>query len=82
MKEVREYCEGDIDGTFVNYATQRNGKRCSAAEGFLKPAMGRPNLQVHPQGRRSTKSCSRTTVLSVCASSTTAGPAISASTAR
>jgi len=46
MREVREYCEGDIDGTFVNYATQRNGRRCSAAEGFLKPAMNRPNLQV------------------------------------
>jgi choline dehydrogenase len=46
MKQVAEYCEGDIDGTFVNYATQRNGKRCSAAEGFLKPALGRKNLEV------------------------------------
>ena len=46
MPEVEDYCAGDIDGTFVNHATQRNGKRCSAAEGFLKPAMNRPNLQV------------------------------------
>ncbi|MDG2005547.1 MAG: GMC family oxidoreductase N-terminal domain-containing protein [Novosphingobium sp.] len=46
MGEVEDYCAGDIDGTFVNHATQRNGKRCSAAEGFLKPAMSRPNLQV------------------------------------
>ena len=46
MKQVEDYCAGDIDGTFVNYATQRNGKRCSTAEGFLKPALKRPNLEV------------------------------------
>ena len=46
MREVTDYCAGDIDGTFVNFATQRNGKRCSAAEGFLKPALRRPNLKV------------------------------------
>ena len=46
MREVADYCAGDIDGTFVNFATQRNGRRCSAAEGFLKPALKRPNLKV------------------------------------
>src|ERR1019366_7938904 len=33
-------------GTFVNLATQRNGQRCSTAEGFLKPARSRRNLEV------------------------------------
>ena len=46
MREVEDYCAGDIDGTFVNLATQRGGKRCSTAEGFLKPALKRPNLKV------------------------------------
>jgi choline dehydrogenase len=46
MREIEDYCAGDIDGTFANFATQRNGKRCSAAEGFLKPALKRPNLKV------------------------------------
>lgn len=46
MREIPDYCEGDIDGAFINLATQRNGQRCSTAEGFLKPAMNRRNLQV------------------------------------
>ncbi len=46
MRQVEDYCAGDIDGTFVNLATQRGGKRCSTAEGFLKPALKRPNLKV------------------------------------
>ncbi len=46
MREIADYCAGDIDGTFANFATQRDGKRCSAAEGFLKPALKRPNLKV------------------------------------
>ena len=44
--QVEEYCSGDIDGVYVNYATQRNGQRASTAEAFLKPAMDRPNLRV------------------------------------
>lgn len=46
LKKVEDYCSGDIDGAFINFATQRNGKRCSAAEGFLKPALKRRNLNV------------------------------------
>lgn len=46
MRQIEDYCEGDIDGTFINLATQRNGKRCSTAEGFLKPALHRKNLRV------------------------------------
>ncbi|MCB2061595.1 MAG: GMC family oxidoreductase N-terminal domain-containing protein [Novosphingobium sp.] len=46
MRQVEDYCAGDIDGTFVNFATQRGGNRCSTAEGFLKPVLNRPNLKV------------------------------------
>ncbi|MCB2073769.1 MAG: GMC family oxidoreductase N-terminal domain-containing protein [Novosphingobium sp.] len=46
MRQIDDYCSGDIDGTFVNFATQRGGNRCSTAEGFLKPALKRPNLEV------------------------------------
>jgi choline dehydrogenase-like flavoprotein len=46
LKSVEDYCSGDIDGVYVNFAIQRNGQRSSAAEAFLKPAMRRPNLRV------------------------------------
>jgi choline dehydrogenase len=46
LKQVEDYCSGDIDGVYINHATQRNGWRCSAAEAFLKPARQRPNLRV------------------------------------
>lgn len=46
MKKVEDYCAGDIDGVFINLATQRGGKRCSTHEGFLKPVLNRPNLKV------------------------------------
>lgn len=34
------------DGVAFTHVTQRNGKRCSAADAFLKPAMRRSNLRV------------------------------------
>jgi choline dehydrogenase len=46
MKDVPDYCAGDIDGTFVNLATQRGGRRSNTAEAFLKPARNRRNLEV------------------------------------
>ena len=46
LREIDDYCAGDIDGVHVNFATQRGGWRSSAAEAFLKPAMNRPNLKV------------------------------------
>ena len=46
LKEIDDYCAGDIDGVYVNFATQRRGNRCSAAKAFLEPARGRPNLSV------------------------------------
>ena len=46
LRRVEDYCDGDIDGTFVNLVTQRNGQRSSAARAFLEGAMKRPNLRV------------------------------------
>ena len=46
IRQVGEYCSGDIDGVYINYATQRNGQRAGTAKAFLKPAMRRPNLRV------------------------------------
>ncbi len=34
------------DGVGLHQVTQRDGRRCSAATGYLRPAMGRPNLTV------------------------------------
>ena len=46
LREVEDYCTGDIDGAFINLVTQRNGQRSSAARAFLEPALRRPNLTV------------------------------------
>ena len=46
MKTIEEYCSGDIDGVYYNYATQRNGQRCSSARAFVEPALHRSNLSV------------------------------------
>ena len=35
------------DGAGLNHVTQKNGRRHSAADAFLKPALRRPNLTVH-----------------------------------
>jgi choline dehydrogenase len=46
LREIDDYCAGDVDGVFVNYATQRKGERWSASRGYLEPALSRPNLTV------------------------------------
>ena len=46
LRGVEDYCAGDVDGVFVNLATQRKGERWSASRGYLEPAMSRSNLTV------------------------------------
>ena len=46
MARIEDYCEGDIDGTFINVATQRRGRRSSTAASYLAAARSRPNLRV------------------------------------
>jgi choline dehydrogenase-like flavoprotein len=36
----------DQDGVGLYQSTQRNGMRCSAADAYLHPALGRPNLEL------------------------------------
>ncbi len=46
LRKVDDYCAGDVDGVFLMYVTQRDGKRASTARAFLDPIRARPNLQV------------------------------------
>ena len=46
LREVDDYCAGDIDGAFLNFVTQRDGQRSSTARAFLQSALQRPNLHV------------------------------------
>ena len=39
------------EGSGLYQVTQRNGRRCSAAVGYLKPALARPNLTLHTDCR-------------------------------
>jgi len=41
-----EYNDGQPDGVCMAQTTQKNGRRWSAADAFLRPAMGRSNLTV------------------------------------
>lgn len=42
-----DFNTGDNEGVAYFQVTQKNGRRWSAARGFLKPAVNRPNLAVH-----------------------------------
>jgi choline dehydrogenase len=44
---VRACAESGIDDAMLFDVTQRNGKRCSTAVAYLKPALARKNLTVH-----------------------------------
>ena len=46
LREIPDYCEGDVDGVFQAHATQRKGRRSSTAASYLAQAGGRPNLKV------------------------------------
>jgi choline dehydrogenase len=48
MPPRREYCAGEIHGSFLVYGTTRNGARCSTRRAYLDPARGRSNLTVIP----------------------------------
>jgi choline dehydrogenase len=46
IPHIADYNGPEQDGASVFQVTQRNGQRFSAADGFLHPARGRPNLEV------------------------------------
>lgn len=46
MREIDDYCGGDVDGVYRILATQRGGLRSSSSAAFITPARRRPNLRV------------------------------------
>ena len=46
IPHIADYNGPEQDGASVFQVTQRNGRRFSAADAFLRPALGRPNLEV------------------------------------
>ena len=46
IPEIADFNRGDNEGSSYFEVNQRRGRRWSAARGFLKPALGRPNLRL------------------------------------
>jgi choline dehydrogenase len=46
---IPDFNTGDNEGSCVFHVNQRRGRRWSAARGFLKPVLGRPNLRLETQ---------------------------------
>jgi choline dehydrogenase len=46
MPPRADYCDGEQFGSFLIWSTTENGRRCSAYDAYLKPAMRRANLTV------------------------------------
>jgi choline dehydrogenase len=46
MAHLDDYNRGDGAGAFVNFTTQRHGRRSSTATAYLLPASRRPNLRI------------------------------------
>jgi choline dehydrogenase-like flavoprotein len=55
IQNIADYNGPEQDGASMFQVTQRNGRRFSAADAFLRPALGRPNLEL----------AKRTTVLGI-----------------
>ncbi|HEX4552378.1 MAG TPA: GMC family oxidoreductase N-terminal domain-containing protein [Xanthobacteraceae bacterium] len=63
IKPIDDFNAGDNEGSCYFHVNQKRGRRWSAARGFLKPALGRPNLRLETgclveglelEGRRAT----------------------------
>src|SRR5882724_10832183 len=46
IKPIPDFNCGDNEGSCVFHVNQKRGRRWSAARGFLKPVLGRPNLRL------------------------------------
>src|SRR3982074_2812088 len=46
LKPLPAFNAGDNEGSCVFHVNQKRGRRWSAARGFLKPVLGRPNLRL------------------------------------
>jgi len=46
IKPIADFNTGDNEGSCLFHVNQKRGRRWSAARGFLKPVLGRPNLRL------------------------------------
>ncbi|WP_024508782.1 GMC family oxidoreductase N-terminal domain-containing protein [Bradyrhizobium sp. ARR65] len=46
IKKIPDFNTGDNEGVSYFHVNQKRGRRWSSARGFLKPALGRPNLRL------------------------------------
>src|SRR5262249_54006836 len=46
IKRINDFNTGDNEGSCAYHVTQKRGRRWSAARGFLKPILHRPNLRL------------------------------------
>jgi choline dehydrogenase-like flavoprotein len=46
IRPIDDFNTGDNEGSCVFHVNQKRGRRWSAARGFLKPVLGRPNLRL------------------------------------
>jgi choline dehydrogenase len=46
IRPIPDFNTGDNEGSCVFHVNQKRGRRWSAARGFLKPVLGRPNLRL------------------------------------
>ena len=70
IPRIADYNGPEQDGVSMFQVTQRNGRRFSAADAFLRPAMTRPNLEVRTERRPCSASSSTASAPSACASRT------------
>jgi choline dehydrogenase len=49
IKRIDDFNCGDNEGSCAYHVNQMRGRRWSAARGFLKPALGRPNLRLETE---------------------------------
>ena len=46
IKKIDDFNTGDNEGSCYFHVNQKRGRRWSAARGFLKPVLDRPNLRL------------------------------------
>src|SRR6185436_7739428 len=49
IRKIPDFNTGDNEGISYFHVNQRRGRRWSAARGFLKPALSRPNLRLETE---------------------------------
>ncbi|MET9493810.1 GMC family oxidoreductase N-terminal domain-containing protein [Streptomyces sp. NPDC006552] len=73
LDELRELNQADHSGCALTPVNQRRGRRWSAADGYLKPAARRPNLDIHTGARVTRLDFDGTRAAGVVAGGTAAG---------